>query len=166
MTTRRMTARGMGTEMTVTDPLVNLSDEHQIAGNIDTVAATNPLVSLPVEIFSNILEYLGWRDVVRLDTAFLNRDTRNSYFFALQLRKVKVEDNEFWMKAIDRGILSWLKRRNIRVVSWDLRVKKRLEEIQRLTSATEKLIMMFDDPWEVTHSLTHTHSLTLTHSLT
>ena len=55
--------------------------------------------------------------------------------------------------------------------------EKRLEEIQRLTSATKKLIMMFDDPWEVrtcscllTHSLTHwltlTHALLLTHLLT
>jgi hypothetical protein len=26
--------------------------------------------------------------------------------------------------------------------------EKRLEEIQRLTSATAKLIMMFNDPWE------------------
>ena len=91
----------------------------QIAAKI---ATTSPLVSLPVEIFSNILEYLDWGDVGRLDTAFLNRDTRNSYLFALQLRKVKVERNGFWMKAVGRGILSWLIRRNIRVISWDLRV--------------------------------------------
>ena len=58
------------------------------------MATTNPLVSLPVEIFSNILKYLDWGDVGRLDTAFSNRDTRNSYLFALQLRKVKVERNE------------------------------------------------------------------------
>ena len=86
------------------------------------MATINPLVSLPVEIFSNILEYLDWGDVGRLDTAFLNRDMRNSYLFALQLKKVKVERNEFWRKAVDRGILSWLIRRNIRVISWDLRV--------------------------------------------
>ena len=88
------------------------------------MAATNPLVSLPVEIFSNILEYLGWGDVGRLDTAFLNRETRNGYLFALQLREVKVEGNMFWRKALDRGILSWLTRRNIRVISWDLGVDK------------------------------------------
>ena len=86
------------------------------------MATINPLVSLPVEIFSNILEYLDWGDVGRLDSAFLNRDTRNSYLFALQLRKVKVERNEFWRKAVNRGILSWLIRRNIRVISWDLGV--------------------------------------------
>ena len=86
------------------------------------MATTNPLVSLPVEIFCNILEYLDWSDVGRLDTAFLNRETRNSYLFALQLRKVKVERNRFWERAVDRGILSWLIRRNIRVISWDLQV--------------------------------------------
>ena len=86
------------------------------------MTATNRFAVFPVEIFSNILEYLGWDDVGRLDTASLNRDSRNSYLFALQLRKVKVERNEFWRKALDRGILSWLIRRNIRVISWDLRV--------------------------------------------
>ena len=91
--------------------------------DMDTeMAATNPLVSLPVEIFSNILEYLDWGDVGRLDTAFLNRDTRNGYLSALQLRQVKVERNEFWKKALDRGILSWLIGRNILVISWDLSV--------------------------------------------
>ena len=86
------------------------------------MAATNPLVSLPVEIFSNILEYLDWGDVGRLDTAFLNRDTRNSYLFALQLRRMEVERNEFWARAVHKGILNWLIRRNIRVISWDLKV--------------------------------------------
>ena len=86
------------------------------------MTTTNPLVSLPVEIFNNILEYLGWADVGRLDTAYLNRETRNSYLFALQLRKVKVKRNKFWRNAVDRGILSWLIRRNIRVISWDLQV--------------------------------------------
>ena len=86
------------------------------------MATTNPLVGLPVEIFSNIQEYLDWGDMGRLDTAFLNRETRNSYLFALQLRKVKVERNGFWEKAVDRGILRWLIRRNIRVISWDLKV--------------------------------------------
>ena len=98
--TRRMTTRSMGAK----------------------IAATNPLASLPVEIFSNILEYLDWGYVGRLDTAFLNRETRNSYLFALKMRKVKVEPNGFWLKAVDRGILSWLIGRNIRVISWDLSV--------------------------------------------
>ena len=89
--------------------------------NIGTeIATTNPLVSLAVEIFSNILEYLDWGDVGRFDTAFLNRGTRNCYLFALQLRKVKVERNRFWENAVDRGVLSWLMRRNIRVISLDL----------------------------------------------
>ena len=86
------------------------------------MATTSSLVSLPVEIFSNILEYLDWGDVGRLDTAFLNRDTRNSYLFALQLRRMEVERNEFWKRALGRGILSWLIRRNIRLISWDLQV--------------------------------------------
>ena len=91
--------------------------------SMDTeMATTNPLVSLPVEIFSNILEYLGLWDVGRLDTAFLNRDTRDSYLVALQLRKVKVERNWFWERAVNRGILSWLIRRNIQAISWDLQV--------------------------------------------
>ena len=98
--TRGMAIRNMGAKMTT----------------------TNPLVSLPVEIFNNILEYLGWADVGRLDTAYLNRETRNSYLFALQLRMVKVKRNKFWRNAVDRGILSWLIRRNIRVISWDLQV--------------------------------------------
>ena len=107
--------------MTTTNPSVSLPNEHRITGNIDTEMATaNSLVSLPVEIFSIILEYLDWGDVGRLDTAFLNRDTRNSYSLALQLREVKVERNGFWRKALGRGILSWLIRRNIRVISWDL----------------------------------------------
>ena len=87
------------------------------------MTTTNPLVGLPVEIFSNVLEYLDWGDVMsRLDTAFLNHDTRNSYLFALQLRQVEVERNGFLVNAVGRGILSWLIRRNIRVISWDLRV--------------------------------------------
>ena len=105
-----------------TKALTSLPDEHSIIGNMDTeMTTTNPLVSLPVEIFSNVLEYLDWGDVGRLDT-FLNRDTRNSYLLALQLIKVKVERNGFWTKAVYRGILSWLIRRNIRVLSWDLKV--------------------------------------------
>ena len=87
------------------------------------MATTNPLVSLPVEIFSNILEYLDWGDVGRSDTAFLNRKTRNGYLLAVKLRNAKVErNNEFWRNARGRGILSWLIRRNIRVISWDLQV--------------------------------------------
>ena len=54
------------------------------------MTTTNPLVTLPVEIFCDILGYyLDWGDMGRFDTAFLNRDTRNSYLFASQLRKVK-----------------------------------------------------------------------------
>ena len=144
-------------------PGPNLNSRHAQSGASSMeMATTNPLVSLPVEIFSNIIEYLDWGDVGRLDTAFLNREMRNSYLFALQLRKVeveryglkkkalnrgelfkeernefwrkavskgilrKVERNVFWWKAHDRGILSWLIswliRRNIRVISWDLGV--------------------------------------------
>ena len=83
---------------------------------------TKSLSSLPVEIFSNILEYLDWGDVGRLDTAFLNRETRNSYLFALQLRNVNVERNGYWEKAVAGGVLGWLIRRSIRVISWDLKV--------------------------------------------
>ena len=69
------------------------------------MTTTNPLVSLPDAIFSNILEYLDWGDVGRLDTAFLNLETRNSYLFALQLMKVKVERN-IWncCNITDEGI--------------------------------------------------------------
>ena len=109
--------------MTTTDPLASLPDDHPTTGNMDAeMRTTNTFASLPVEIFSKILEYLDWGDVGRLDTAFLNRETRNSYLFALQLRKVKVERNRFWKKALGRGILSWLIRRNIRVICWDLEV--------------------------------------------
>ena len=67
---------------------------------------TKSFTSLPDTIFSNILEYLDWGDVGRLDTAFLNRSTRDSYLFALQLGKVKVDGRVgFWKKALDRGIL-------------------------------------------------------------
>ena len=107
---RPYTTPNIGTRMTTTKSL-NVGAK---------IATTNPLVSLPDAIFSNILEYLDWGDMGRLDTAFFNRDTRNSYLFALQLMKVKVERNEFWKKAVDRGILSWLIRRNIGVISWDL----------------------------------------------
>ena len=100
----------------------NLREQIGTIKNMGTkMTTTIPLVGLPVEIFSNVLEYLGWCDMGRLDTAFLNRDARNSYLFALQLRKVNVEDNEFWDKAVARGIfISWLIRRNIRVISWEL----------------------------------------------
>ena len=93
----------------------------EIIRNMGTKMMTiNPLVSLPVEIFSNILEYLVWFDVGRLDTAFLNRDTRNSYFLPLKSIKVKVKRNAFWERAFYRGLLRWLISRNIRVISWDL----------------------------------------------
>ena len=89
---------------------------------VTEIATTNPFRVLPDAMYCSILEYLDWGDVGRLDTAFLNRETRNSYLFALQLIRVKVKRNRFWKKALDRGILSWLIRRNIRVISWDLRV--------------------------------------------
>jgi hypothetical protein len=60
--------------------------------------------------------------VARFDTAVLNRNMRKSYLVALKLRKVKVERNEFWWQAVDKGILNWLISRNIRVISWDLSV--------------------------------------------
>ena len=82
------TTRNIGTVMATTNPLVSMPDEQPITGNMGAkMAMSNPLVSLPVEIFSNILEYLDWGDVGRLDTAFLNRETRKSYLLALQLRK-------------------------------------------------------------------------------
>ena len=110
------------------------------------MATTNPLVSLPVEIFSNILEYLDWGDVGRFDTAYLNRDTRNSYLFALQLRKVKVERNEFWEKALGAGILSWLISRNIRVISWDLGVD--IAQLMTITNGLPQLQSLNISPCE------------------
>ena len=86
------------------------------------MATTDSLISLPDAIFGSILEYLDWGDVGRLDTAFLNRKTRNSYLFALQLRKVKVERYKLSERAVIKGMLSWLISRNIRVISWDLQV--------------------------------------------
>ena len=65
-----------------------MTTRNRITGN----TATNTLVSLPVEIFGNILEYLDWGDVGRLDTAFLNRDTRNSYLFVLQSATIRILD--------------------------------------------------------------------------
>ena len=101
----------------------NLKSRHAQVGALSiNMTRTSPLVSLPDMIFSNILEYLDWGDVGRLDTAFLSRSTRDSYLFALQLRKVKVVRSDFWRKAVNRGILSWLISRNIRVISWDLKV--------------------------------------------
>ena len=76
---------------------------------------------LPDTIFCNIIEYLDWGEVARLDTAVLDRNMRKSYLGALlMIRKVKVERNEFWRQLVEKGILDWLVRRNVRVVSWDL----------------------------------------------
>ena len=77
---------------------------------------------LPDTIFCNIIEYLDWYEVARFDTAVLDRNARSIYLDALKLRKVKVEGYEFWRQAVDKGMLSWLVSRNIRVVSWDLNV--------------------------------------------
>ena len=93
------------------------------------MATTDSLISLPDAIFGSILEYLDWGDVGRLDTAFLNRKTRNSYLFALQLRKVKVERYKLSERAVIKGMLSWLISRNIRVISWDLQVDNDAELI-------------------------------------
>ena len=70
---------------------------------------------LPDTIFCSILEYLDWRDLGSFDNVFLNRNARNSYLDALQTRQVlqKVEQNLFWNKALDNGILNWLISRNI-----------------------------------------------------
>jgi hypothetical protein len=65
---------------------------------------------------------LDWGEVGRLDTALLDRNMRKSYLDALKLRKVKVEQNEFWEEALETGILSWLISRDIRVISWDLKI--------------------------------------------
>ena len=66
------------------------------------MTATNRFAVLPVEIFSNILEYLDWSDLGRLDTALINRFMRNGYLGALKIRKMKVERNEFLTEALDR----------------------------------------------------------------
>ena len=81
---------------------------------------TKSFVDLPDTIFCNIIEYLDWYDVGGLDTALLNRNARIRYLDALKLRKVKVERNESWKKLVDKGILSWLISRNIRVISWNI----------------------------------------------
>ena len=80
------------------------------------------LADLPDTIFCIIIECLDWGEVARFDTALLDRNMRKSYLDALKLRKVKVERNEFWSQAVEKGILSWLVSRNIRVISWDLKV--------------------------------------------
>ena len=84
--------------------------------------AAKSLADLPDTIFCNIIECLDWGEVARFDTAVLDRNMRKSYLDALKLRKVKVERNRFWGQAVDKGILNWLVSRNIRVVSWDLKV--------------------------------------------
>ena len=114
------------------------------------MAPTNPLVSLPIEIFSNILEYLDWGDVGRLDTAFLNRDTRDSYLFALQLIEMMVERNEFWERAVNRGILSWLISRNIRVISWDLRVDNDAQLISIANGLPQLQSLNLSNCWNIT----------------
>jgi hypothetical protein len=90
------------------------------------IMTTQSFANLPDTIFCNIFEYLDWGDAGRFDNALLNRKMRISYLDAVKIRKVKVERIGFWMKALDRGILSWLIswliRRNIRVISWDLKV--------------------------------------------
>ena len=61
------------------------------------------------------------RNLPGLSLIHSNSNARNGCLFALQLRKVRVERrNEFWRKAVDRGILSWLISKNIRVISWDV----------------------------------------------
>ena len=84
---------------------------------------TKSFADLPDTIFCNIIEYLDWYEVGRFDKVLLNRNMRNSYLDALlMIRQVKVERNRFWSQAVDKGILSWLISRNIRVISWDLKV--------------------------------------------
>ena len=83
---------------------------------------TKSLADLPDAIFCNIIEYLDWGEVGRLDTAVLDRNMRKSYLVALKLRKVKVERNWLWRQLVDKRILNWLVSRNIRVISWDLKV--------------------------------------------
>ena len=62
------------------------------------------------------------RNLPGLSLIHSNSNARNGCLFALQLRKVRVERrNEFWRKAVDRGIfISWLISKNIRVISWDV----------------------------------------------
>ena len=86
------------------------------------MTTTKSFADLPDAIFCNIIEYLDWGEVARLDNAVLDRNMRKSYLVALKLRKVEVERNEFWSQLVDRGILNWLVSRNIRVISWDLNV--------------------------------------------
>ena len=86
------------------------------------IMTTKSLADLPDTIFCIIIEYLGWGDVARFDTALLDRNMRKSYLVALKLRKVKVERNGLWGQAVEKGILNWLVSRNIRVISWDLSV--------------------------------------------
>ena len=65
------------------------------------------LADLPDTIFCNILEYLDWGEVARLDNAVLDRNVRKSYLVALKLRKVKVGRNRFWSQLVEKGILNW-----------------------------------------------------------
>ena len=51
-----MTTQNMIKEMTTTDPLVSLPDEHPITGDMGTeMVTTNPFGVLPVEIFESAL---------------------------------------------------------------------------------------------------------------
>ena len=47
---------------------------------------TKSFADLPDTIFCNIIEYLDWYEVARLDTALLDRNARNSYLDALKLK--------------------------------------------------------------------------------
>ena len=94
----------------------------EIPGINSKMMTTKLFADLPDTIFCNIIEYLDWGEVGRLDNAVLDRNMRNSYLVALKLRKVEVEGNWFWWQLVDKGILNWLVSRNIRVVSWDLEV--------------------------------------------
>ena len=69
----------------------------RITRNMDTeMATTNPLVSLPDAIFGNILEYLDWGDVGRLDTG--NRQSVNTDQFLSLTRTL--DTTQGWINQI------------------------------------------------------------------
>jgi hypothetical protein len=85
---------------------------------IGVTSTTKSFSDLPDTVFCNIIECLDWYDVVRFDTALVNRNARYSYLDALKIRNVKIERNRFWDITLRKGMLDWITIRNARVISW------------------------------------------------
>jgi len=96
-------------------------------------AEENQFSAIPREFFVTIIcEYLTFVEWGRLDVALYTHDAiRGAYLEALRSEAINlsVEDNLLWDKSLKKGVLKWIIRKGIRIISWNNKHYSHLKSI-------------------------------------